>query len=293
MIGKLRKALGPRAAAATRARSRSAPAPATSRSTCCAPAWSARRWRPTSRPGCSAGSSAPPRSSGWRVETAACEAAELPFEDDSFDLVFGHAVLHHLPDLRPRSASSGACCGRAAWSPSAASRPTTATASRRGRSAARMRGGAAVASADAAPRPRPARTATSTAAGARRTGSSRWSTCTRSRPPSSPATPAAAGFDDVRVSGEELAAGAVRLGEPHARGDGGPARRAVGLARVRLPRLPAAADAGPLAARAAPARGALLQPAASRRARRPSAALSRGDARAGAMRSGRSRGRGH
>src|SRR5829696_7807447 len=35
---------------------------------------------------------------GVTVETAACEAAELPFEDDSFDLVFGHAVLHHLPD---------------------------------------------------------------------------------------------------------------------------------------------------------------------------------------------------
>jgi SAM-dependent methyltransferase len=36
---------------------------------------------------------------GLAVETACCEAAELPFEDDSFDLVFGHAVLHHLPDL--------------------------------------------------------------------------------------------------------------------------------------------------------------------------------------------------
>jgi ubiquinone/menaquinone biosynthesis C-methylase UbiE len=34
-----------------------------------------------------------------RVETAACQASELPFDDDSFDLVFGHAVLHHLPDL--------------------------------------------------------------------------------------------------------------------------------------------------------------------------------------------------
>jgi ubiquinone/menaquinone biosynthesis C-methylase UbiE len=33
------------------------------------------------------------------VETCECEAASLPFEDDSFDLVFGHAVLHHLPDL--------------------------------------------------------------------------------------------------------------------------------------------------------------------------------------------------
>jgi ubiquinone/menaquinone biosynthesis C-methylase UbiE len=36
---------------------------------------------------------------GLHVETACCEAAKLPFPDDSFDLVFGHAVLHHLPDL--------------------------------------------------------------------------------------------------------------------------------------------------------------------------------------------------
>src|SRR6201991_5020983 len=36
---------------------------------------------------------------GLDVETVACDAAELPFDDESFDLVFGHAVLHHLPDL--------------------------------------------------------------------------------------------------------------------------------------------------------------------------------------------------
>ena len=36
---------------------------------------------------------------GLEVETAACDAARLPFGDGSFDLVFGHAVLHHLPDL--------------------------------------------------------------------------------------------------------------------------------------------------------------------------------------------------
>ena len=33
------------------------------------------------------------------VETVATEAEVLPFEDESFDLVFGHAVLHHIPDL--------------------------------------------------------------------------------------------------------------------------------------------------------------------------------------------------
>ena len=36
---------------------------------------------------------------GLQAECAACEAGALPFPDDSFDLVFGHAVLHHLPDL--------------------------------------------------------------------------------------------------------------------------------------------------------------------------------------------------
>jgi SAM-dependent methyltransferase len=33
------------------------------------------------------------------VETVACDAEALPFQDTSFDLVLGHAVLHHLPDL--------------------------------------------------------------------------------------------------------------------------------------------------------------------------------------------------
>jgi ubiquinone/menaquinone biosynthesis C-methylase UbiE len=36
---------------------------------------------------------------GMDVETTDCDAASLPFPDDSFDLVFGHAVLHHLPEL--------------------------------------------------------------------------------------------------------------------------------------------------------------------------------------------------
>ena len=36
---------------------------------------------------------------GLAVRTAAAEAETLPFEDQSFDLVFGHAVLHHIPGL--------------------------------------------------------------------------------------------------------------------------------------------------------------------------------------------------
>jgi SAM-dependent methyltransferase len=39
---------------------------------------------------------------GVPVTTARAEAERLPFEDRSFDLVFGHAVLHHVPNL-PRA----------------------------------------------------------------------------------------------------------------------------------------------------------------------------------------------
>src|SRR5436305_5508485 len=36
---------------------------------------------------------------GLEVQTARADAESLPFADGSFDLVLGHAVLHHLPDL--------------------------------------------------------------------------------------------------------------------------------------------------------------------------------------------------
>ncbi len=36
---------------------------------------------------------------GLEVETVATDAEVLPFDAETFDLVLGHAVLHHLPDL--------------------------------------------------------------------------------------------------------------------------------------------------------------------------------------------------
>jgi ubiquinone/menaquinone biosynthesis C-methylase UbiE len=36
---------------------------------------------------------------GLDVEACTADAEALPFADESFDLVLGHAVLHHLPDL--------------------------------------------------------------------------------------------------------------------------------------------------------------------------------------------------
>src|SRR5947209_9795605 len=36
---------------------------------------------------------------GVSVRTARADAESLPFADESFDLILGHAVLHHLPDL--------------------------------------------------------------------------------------------------------------------------------------------------------------------------------------------------
>jgi SAM-dependent methyltransferase len=36
---------------------------------------------------------------GLHVRTETTDAERLPFDDGTFDLAFGHAVLHHLPDL--------------------------------------------------------------------------------------------------------------------------------------------------------------------------------------------------
>jgi ubiquinone/menaquinone biosynthesis C-methylase UbiE len=39
------------------------------------------------------------REHSLEVETVACDAESLPFADESFDLVVGHAVLHHIPHV--------------------------------------------------------------------------------------------------------------------------------------------------------------------------------------------------
>lgn len=36
---------------------------------------------------------------GFAIEGRAADAEELPYADNSFDLVIGHAVIHHLPDV--------------------------------------------------------------------------------------------------------------------------------------------------------------------------------------------------
>ena len=53
-------------------------------------------------PGMVATLNANARRLGVRVRTARADAESLPFAPESFDLVLGHAVLHHLPDL-PRA----------------------------------------------------------------------------------------------------------------------------------------------------------------------------------------------
>jgi len=51
-------------------------------------------------PGMLSAMAATAESLGLEVKTVRTEAEVLPFPAESFDLVLGHAVLHHIPDLR-------------------------------------------------------------------------------------------------------------------------------------------------------------------------------------------------
>ena len=148
-----------------------------------------------------------PSGSGLNVKAARADAESLPFADESFDLVLGHAVLHHLPNLRRAFAEFHRVLrpgGRIVF----AGEP-----SRLGDRIASVpkRGANALAPAwrrllRARPAGGPAGSPRTTAPGATTTTWSGSSTSTPSSPATSRATPAAAGFTDVRVRGEELAA---------------------------------------------------------------------------------------
>ena len=84
------------------ARSRSAPAPATSRLNLLLAGMIGEATCSDISPGMLRTLRANAERLGLEVATAPADAERLPFEDASFDLVLGHAVLHHIPDL-PRA----------------------------------------------------------------------------------------------------------------------------------------------------------------------------------------------
>ena len=138
---------------------------------------------------------------GLEVRTEQVDAERLPFADESFDLVLGHAVLHHIPDLdrafaefeRVLAPGGTRAVRRRAL---ALRRPPRARAQAR-----RRRARAAVAPRDRRARRAPRRRRASPT---RRSRAS--STCTPSPPASCARAARAAGLADVRVTGEELLA---------------------------------------------------------------------------------------
>ena len=215
-------------------------------------------------PGMVARWAATPSGLGLEVRAARADAESLPFADASFDLVLGHAVLHHLPNLRRAFAEFHRVLrpgGRIVF----AGEP-----SRVGDRIASLpkRGANALAPAwrrlmrQPGPRltGRPARRGLTGRERRPRPGALRRHPRLRPRRPDAPrqARGVHRGQGARRGAGGQL----VRLVQPRARGQRRPRRRADALAPVRLPRLPDAAAAGRAAARAAAAAGDLLQPAA-------------------------------
>ena len=194
---------------------------------------------------------------GLEVEAVETDAEQLPFADETFDLVLGHAVLHHIPDL-DRAASefmrvlrpggTVVFCGE----PSRPRRPDRRLAEARRR---RRR-----------PRLAPRRSAPPSAV---TPAAPTPTTATPSRPrsTSTPSTPrrlraifAGAGFEGVRIRGEELLANLYGWMLRTVESTAEPAEIPNALAPVRLPLLPRAAEGRHGPARAPPAAAALLQP---------------------------------
>ena len=187
---------------------------------------------------------------GVPVRARCCEAAELPFPDDSFDLVFGHAVLHHLPDLEAsfreflrvlRPGGAIAFCGEPShYGDRIAALPKQAA----------YRGGARLAGPDARRARHPRGLSPHRRRG--RAGADRG----RARVHAGDAARRRRRRRLRPRAGARRGAGGqhVRLGQPGAGGHRRAVRRAVAVAPVRLPRLPGLPGAGPRPARAAPAR---------------------------------------
>ena len=195
---------------------------------------------------------------GLEVETVETDAESLPFPDESFDLVLGHAVLHHIPDLDRAAAEFAARpAARRHASSSAASRPPTATRSPPGRSAPRS----------------PRRPAWRRLVGAGKRGDAGgadpdYGHAMEAEVDVHAFDPGALRVDlrrapassDVHIRGEELLANALRLGPAHGRVDRRAGRDPRPLALLRLPQLPGPAEGRHGPAGAPPAARALLQP---------------------------------
>jgi SAM-dependent methyltransferase len=186
---------------------------------------------------------------GIDVDAVPCDAEQLPFDDASFDLVFGHAVLHHLPNLDRAFAEFLRVLkpgGQVAFA-GEPSRYGDRIANYPKRAANRL-----------APAWRALMRARPAVEGHSDGGAENHQL--ESQVDVHAFTPQDRGLRGRSRARRGAAGELVRLDEPRPRGDRRPGDRADGLAPVRLPRLHRAAEARSRAARAAAAAGDLLQP---------------------------------
>ena len=194
------------------------------------------------------------------VDALVADAERLPFDDDAFDLVVGHAVLHHLPDLTQAFAELYRVL-KPGGTIVFAGEP-----SRYGDRIANVPKRAATA---VAPLWRAALGASSAAAGHTDGGEENHELEQHVDvhafvPADLERVAHDAGFARRARARRGAAGELVRLDEPRARGDRGRRRGAVGVEAVRVPRVPRAAGGRPPHARGPAAGGGLLQPAAER-----------------------------
>jgi ubiquinone/menaquinone biosynthesis C-methylase UbiE len=196
------------------------------------------------------------RTLGLDVEARTADAEVLPFEDERFDLVLGHAVLHHLPDLDAafREFHRVLRPGGVVVFAGEPSHHGDRIASIPKRVAYKL-----------SPAWRAVLRAGPARAGASDGGAENHElehlVDVHAFTPEALSAPAKrAGFADVRVSWRGARGQLVRLGQPDAGGDGRPRRGAVRLEALRLPRLPRVAGSRPAPAGVAAAAGDLLQP---------------------------------